>query len=83
MARGQSGRIVIEVDPVLKRDLHAALAADGSTLKEWFLGRVGDYLVERRQPSLPGIASFRPADEEPTLRAAEDPGVYGNDPTRK
>src|SRR5437667_12512224 len=27
MARGPSGRVVIEVDPFLKRDLHSALAA--------------------------------------------------------
>lgn len=76
MARGPSGRLVIEVDPNLKRDLHAALAADGVTLKDWFLQRVANYIVEHRQPSLPGIASFRPADEAPSLRAAEDPAVY-------
>ncbi len=76
MARGPSGRLVIEVDPNLKRDLHAALAADGFTLKDWFLQRVADYIAEHRQPSLPGITSFRPADEEPSLRAAEDPAIY-------
>jgi hypothetical protein len=76
MARGPSGRLVIEVDPSLKRDLHAALAADGLTLKDWFLQRVGDYIAEHHQPSLPGIASFRPAAEASSLRAAEEPGIY-------
>jgi hypothetical protein len=51
MARGPSGRIVVEVDPVLKRELHAALAADGVTLKDWFLIRVRSFVTERRKPS--------------------------------
>jgi hypothetical protein len=37
MARGESGRIVIEVEPEVKRRLYAALALSGSTLKDWFL----------------------------------------------
>lgn len=72
MARGPSGRLVIEVDPTLKRDLHATLAADGLTLKDWFLQRVSDYIAERRQPSLPGIIRYPVSDEEPSLRVAED-----------
>lgn len=76
MARGPSGRLVIEVDPALKRDLHAALAADGLTLKDWFLQRVADYIAERHQPSLPGIIRYPAADEEPSLRAAEAPATY-------
>jgi hypothetical protein len=83
MARGQSGRLVIEVDPALKRDLHSALAADGLTLKDWFLRRVAEYIVERRQPSLPGITSLYQAGEEQTLRAAEEPGEYGKHKNRK
>lgn len=47
MAKGHSGRIVIEVDPALKRELYGALAVDGSTLKEWFLGHVGEYLSSK------------------------------------
>jgi hypothetical protein len=46
MARGASGRIVLEVDPELKAELYAALAEDGLTLKEWFLERVRQYLYE-------------------------------------
>ena len=34
---GESGRIVIEVAPELKRRLYSALALSGSTLKDWFL----------------------------------------------
>lgn len=58
MARGPSGRLVIEIDPALKRDLHAALAQDGLTLKDWFLQRASGYIAERRQPSLPGLTRY-------------------------
>lgn len=37
MSRGESGRIVIEVDPALKRRLYKTLALSGSTLKDWFV----------------------------------------------
>ena len=56
MARGPSGRIVIEFDPLLKRDLHSALAADGLSLKDWFILRARQYMAERNQPALPGMA---------------------------
>lgn len=44
MGIGRSGRIVIEVEPNVKRTLYAALARDGSTLKEWFLKSADAYL---------------------------------------
>lgn len=49
MAVGQSGRIVLEVNPDLKRRLYGALALDGSSLKEWFLARVEEYLRDHDQ----------------------------------
>lgn len=36
MARSESGRVVIEIDPKAKKKLYANLALSGSTLKEWF-----------------------------------------------
>jgi hypothetical protein len=71
MARGPSGRLVIEVDPILKRDLHAALAADGLTLKDWFLQRASGYIAERNQPTLPGIIRYPASVQEPSLKVAE------------
>ena len=47
MARGPSGRLVIEMDPLVKRELHSKLAADGLTLKDWFLRKADDYLGQR------------------------------------
>lgn len=49
MAKGHSGRIVIEVDPALKRELYGALAIDDSTLKEWFLDNVSKYLESKTE----------------------------------
>ena len=72
MARGPSGRLVVDLDPALKRELHAALAADGTTFKEWLIARVSEYFDQRRQPSLPGIIRYPAAKEEPALRVAED-----------
>lgn len=47
MARGQSGRVVLEIDPALKRQIHARLAADGRTLKSWFLQKAGELLAQQ------------------------------------
>lgn len=47
MSIGPSGRIVVEVEPELKRELHSALLKDGMTLKEWFIS-VATQLIEDR-----------------------------------
>jgi hypothetical protein len=48
MAIGKSSRIVIDVDDVaLKRDLYAALATEGRSLKDWFSSAVSQYLAMR------------------------------------
>ncbi len=44
--RGKSGRIVLEVDPAFKHRLHARLASDGLTLKDWFVERAEAYLED-------------------------------------
>jgi hypothetical protein len=49
MAIGQSGRIVIEIDPKLKQELHAALVKEGSSLKHWFILNAEKFLLERQQ----------------------------------
>lgn len=52
MPRGNSGRIVIEVDPAMKRELYATLERDGLTLKEWFVRSARNYMADQIQPSL-------------------------------
>jgi hypothetical protein len=52
MARGQSGRVVVEIDPEMKRRLYAELARSGTTLKDWLIGEARRYLAEQQQPTL-------------------------------
>jgi hypothetical protein len=52
MARGSSGRIVLEVDPPLKDRLYVELAREGKTLRSWFIEQAERYLERARQPLL-------------------------------
>lgn len=52
MARGKSGRIVIEVDPFFKKSLYLELEKKGLTLKEWFITYAEDYITNSQQPNL-------------------------------
>jgi predicted transcriptional regulator len=49
---GDSGRIVVEVDPDLKRRLHSALALEHQSLKDWFIDRAMEYVRAQLQPNL-------------------------------
>jgi len=44
MARGKSGRIVLEVDHEIKNELYVALAKNETTLKDWFLSNASNYI---------------------------------------
>ena len=52
MAIGISGRIVLEVDPELKRRLYSTLALENKTLKEWFIALAVQHIDTQQQPSL-------------------------------
>jgi len=52
MSIGSSGRIVIEVEPEVKRQLYATLAREGLTLKDWFLREAQDYVETSTQMPL-------------------------------
>jgi len=71
MPVGRSGRIVVELDPDLKRRLHARLRSEGRDFKGWLLERVQDYLgapQEKEQaPRGPGEAASEPGDIESGL----------------
>ena len=47
MPRGRSGRIVVEVERELKGRLHATLALEGLTVKEWFVEHATEYVQNR------------------------------------
>ena len=52
MAKGTSGRIVIEVDPTLKKELYSALEKEELTMKEWFMSNADWFLKDKSQLSL-------------------------------
>ena len=54
MAIGESGRIVLEIDPELKRRLYSTLALENKTLKEWFIALAAQHIETQQQPSLFG-----------------------------
>tara|TARA_B100000683_G_C11995421_1_gene351633 strand:+ start:150 stop:383 length:234 start_codon:yes stop_codon:yes gene_type:complete len=63
MPKGESGRLVIEVDPSLKRRLYSALAMEGSTLKDWFIEAATTFIDEREQPFLPDLERTKKGGE--------------------
>jgi hypothetical protein len=52
MARGNSGRIVIEVSPKFKDDLYVALARTKLTLTDWFTQEAKRFIRSQDQPYL-------------------------------
>lgn len=72
MARGESGRIVIEIDPEVKARLYAVLAQRGKTLKEWFLLCAERFIDEETQLNLPFEMS-RPGTLETEYSSMPDP----------
>jgi len=52
MPKGPSGRVVIEIDPQIKKRLHAVLECEGRTLKDWFLHNAKEYIFEGTQLKL-------------------------------
>lgn len=60
MSRGPSGRVVVELEPELKRRLYAQLVREGHTLKEWLVQRASEYLAKRESTTArPRQASSR------------------------
>jgi len=55
MAKGVSGRVVIEIDPALKRSLYSALATESQTLKDWFIVAASAYLRGKSQQPQPRV----------------------------
>ncbi len=45
MAVGNSGRLVIELEPELKREVRCALKERGLTMKEWLLEQIFKDLI--------------------------------------
>lgn len=54
MAIGDSGRVVLEIDPQLKRRLYSALMLEKKSLKNWFVAAAEQFLKDREQQQLFG-----------------------------
>ena len=52
MAKGSSGRLVIEIDPSIKKELYERLGEKGLNMREWFLINANAYLKQNKQSSL-------------------------------
>lgn len=62
MPRGASGRVVVELDQSLKRQLYSVLAEEGLTLKEWVTREAERHIREYREPSLFSAVRSEDAD---------------------
>jgi len=49
VAKGDSGRLVIEIDPSIKRELYDTLGDKGLNMKEWFLINAKAYLQQNKR----------------------------------
>ena len=52
MAKGSSGRLVIEIDPLIKKELYERLGEKGLNMREWFLINANAYLKQNKEGSL-------------------------------
>jgi hypothetical protein len=52
MSIGNSGRIVIEIEPSMKRQLYAALVQHQTTMKEWFVKHAEHFIDNQSQLTL-------------------------------
>ena len=57
VSKSESGRLVLEIDPDLKRKLYAVLALEQKTLKEWFIESSSSYVKERLKAELDSLGS--------------------------
>jgi hypothetical protein len=51
VAKGESGRLVIEIDPSIKKELYDTLGDKGLNMKEWFLINAKAYLQKNKRSS--------------------------------
>lgn len=74
--KGTSGKIVVNIEPDLKRRLYAALSLSGSTLKDWFRKSAAAYCDEQRQPSFFRASGYRLGRQKKSLQVREELAQY-------
>jgi|CXWL01.1.fsa_nt_gi DNA (cytosine-5)-methyltransferase 1 len=77
---GSSGKIVVNIEPDLKKRLYATLSLSGSTLKDWFRKSAAAYCDEQKQPSLTRTSGYRPAQQKKTPHVREELAQYKTAP---
>ncbi|AXV64191.1 hypothetical protein D0907_02345 [Pseudoalteromonas lipolytica] len=55
MAKGESGRIVLEINPELKKKLYSILAFEQLTLKDWFIENAEKHIKDKSAELLKSI----------------------------
>jgi hypothetical protein len=55
VAKGDSGRIVLEVDPTLKKQLYSILALEQKTLKDWFIQQAEQHVKIKKDDLIKSI----------------------------
>jgi hypothetical protein len=77
VARGESGRIVIEVDQHLKSQVYVALARRNITLKAWFVSEAQRLVAPGNQMTLfredePSAGQAERSDDRPVASDSEE-----------
>lgn len=73
---GESGRIVIDIDPRLKRRLYAELSLSGSTLKDWFIKAAEGLCEDKRQSAFVKQVRYRRNSKSANLAVKEEHQEY-------
>ena len=55
MAKGDSGRIVLEINPTLKKQLYSILALENKTLKDWFILHAEQHIKDKKNELIKSI----------------------------
>ncbi len=73
MSRGESGRVVVELDPELKRQLYSRLALSGLTLKDWFIQNATQYCEHATQGDLFVAGKAKSEEQRQPIKGQDQP----------
>lgn len=73
-----SGKIVVNIEPELKRRLYSTLSMAGITLKDWFRRSAAAYCDEQRSPSQERTVVYQAMRRKRSSAVREEYGKYGD-----
>jgi hypothetical protein len=62
VARGKSGRVVVDVDPAMKARMYVVLAEQGLTMRDWFVQRAQAFVERPKESETTGSSDAGPND---------------------